>query len=319
MSSHEISRKDEALQTLPELIQGFLDYLRIERGLSPLTLKAYQRDLHSFARGMAERSLVHPEQVSEHDVRAFIAAMHRKGQGGKSLQRLLSAIRSLYRWLLRENRVRANPALSVRAPKSGRKLPATLDTDAVAHLLDFATDNTLAVRDKAIMELFYSSGLRLAELAGLHWDQFDLHGGMLTVTGKGNKTRMIPVGGKALAALLVWRKARTEFAGTDQIAVFVGRRGEPLTPRAIQARVRYWARKQGLPQNVYPHLLRHSFASHMLESSGDLRAVQELLGHSDISTTQIYTHLDFQHLAKVYDQAHPRAKRTGRKDSETKG
>ncbi len=306
------------MPSLPELTQRFLEYLHIERGLSPLTIKAYQRDLNSFSLGMAERAIERPEQVSEHDVRAFIATMHRKGQGGKSLQRLLSAIRSFYRWLLRENLAKANPAAAVRAPKSGRKLPATLDTDAVAHLLNFPCVSTLAIRDKAMMELFYSSGLRLAELAGLIWDQFDLHGGMVTVTGKGNKTRMIPVGGKALAALLVWRKARAEFAGTDQRTVFVGRRGEPLTPRAIQARIKYWAKKQGLPQNVYPHLLRHSFASHMLESSGDLRAVQELLGHSDISTTQIYTHLDFQHLAKVYDQAHPRARKSGLKDPEIK-
>jgi len=305
---------NEPKPNLPELIQRFLDYLRIERGLSPLTIKAYQSDLQAFSRAMAGRSAGRPEQVSEHDVRAFIAAMHRKGQGGKTLQRLLSAIRSFYRWLLRENLAKANPATSVRAPKSGRKLPATLDTDAVAHLLDFSCDSTLAIRDKAMMELFYSSGLRLAELAGLTWDHFDLHGGMLTVTGKGNKTRMIPVGSKALAALLAWRKARAEFAGTDQLTLFVGRRGQPLTPRAIQGRVRYWAKKQGLGQNVYPHLLRHSFASHMLESSGDLRAVQELLGHSDISTTQIYTHLDFQHLAKVYDQAHPRARKITKKD-----
>jgi len=309
---------NEPVHAIPESIDRFLNYLRIERGLSPLTIKAYQRDLQAFATGMEQRKLQRPAEVTEHDVRAFIAAMHRKGQGGKTLQRLLSAIRSYYRWLLREKLAKANPAIAVRAPKSGRKLPATLDTDAVAHLLDFPCDTTLAIRDKAIMELFYSSGLRLAELAGLHWDQFDLHGGMLTVTGKGNKTRMIPVGGKALAALLAWRKARVEFAGTDVSTVFVGRRGEPLTPRAIQGRVRYWAKRQGLPQNVYPHLLRHSFASHMLESSGDLRAVQDLLGHSDISTTQIYTHLDFQHLAKVYDQAHPRAKKSRSKDPENK-
>ena len=287
----------------------FLAYLQIERGLSPLTIKAYGRDLELFCQGMEQRSLQHPARVTEHDVRAFIANMHRKGQGGKTLQRLLSAIRSFYAWLLREGEARANPASSVRAPKTGRKLPATLDTDAVARLLDFPCDSTIATRDKAILELFYSSGLRLAELTGLHWDQFDLHGGMLTVTGKGNKTRMLPVGGKALAALQAWRKARVEFAGTDLVQVFVGRSGQPLSPRAIQGRIKYWARRQGLPQNVYPHLLRHSFASHLLESSGDLRAVQELLGHSDISTTQIYTHLDFQHLAKVYDQAHPRAKK----------
>jgi integrase/recombinase XerC len=299
---------------MQELIKRFLDYLRVQRGLSPLTIKAYQRDLQSFMQDMELRSITHPAQVSEHDVRAFVAAMHRRGQGGKTLQRLLSAIRSFYGWLLREGEAKANPAAAVRAPKSGRKLPATLDTDAVSHLLAFPCDSTIAIRDKAIMELFYSSGLRLAELTGLHWEQFDLSGGMLTVTGKGNKTRMMPVGGKALDALLAWRKARVEFAGADLVHVFIGRTGQPLTPRAIQSRVKYWAKKQGLPQNVYPHLLRHSFASHLLESSGDLRAVQELLGHSDISTTQIYTHLDFQHLAKVYDQAHPRAKKIKAKD-----
>ncbi|HET6565185.1 MAG TPA: tyrosine recombinase XerC [Xanthomonadales bacterium] len=296
-------------EDLRDHVSRFLDYLRIERGLSPLTIQAYGRDLQAFCLAMEQRSLQHPARVSEHDVRTFIAAMHRKGQGGKTLQRLLSAIRSFYAWLLREGVARANPATSVRAPKSDRKLPATLDVDAVSKLLDFPCDSTIAIRDKAFLELFYSSGLRLAELAGLSWDQFDLNGGMLTVTGKGNKTRMVPVGAKALAALLAWRKARVEFAGTDMAHVFVSRTGQPLTPRAIQARIKYWAKRQGLPQNVYPHLLRHSFASHLLESSGDLRAVQELLGHSDISTTQIYTHLDFQHLAKVYDQAHPRAKK----------
>jgi integrase/recombinase XerC len=295
---------------LPQLTDRFLNHLRIERGLSPLTIKAYQRDLQSFCIGMQQRNIGQPDKVTEHDVRAFVAARFRQGQGGKTLQRLLSAIRSFYRWLLREALVKTNPAAAIRAPKSGRKLPATLDTDAISRLLDFPCDNTLAMRDKAMLELFYSSGLRLAELAGLSWQQFDLNGGMLTVTGKGNKTRMVPVGGKALVALLAWRKARAEFAGMDLVHVFVARSGKPLSPRAIQGRVKYWARRQGLPQNVYPHLLRHSFASHMLESSGDLRAVQELLGHSDISTTQIYTHLDFQHLAKVYDQAHPRARRS---------
>jgi integrase/recombinase XerC len=294
---------------MQDLINRFLDHLRIERGLSPLTIKAYRRDLQSFDGGMEQRSISHPRKVREHDVRAFVASMHRKGQGGKSLQRLLSAIRSFYAWLLREGEVSANPAAAVRAPKSGRKLPATLDTDAISRLLDFPVDSTLAIRDKAMMELFYSSGLRLAELAGLVWEQLDLSGGMLTVTGKGNKTRMLPIGGKALAALQKWRKARAEFAGMEVSEVFVGRTGQALSTRAIQARIRYWAKHQGLAQNVYPHLLRHSFASHMLESSGDLRAVQELLGHSDISTTQVYTHLDFQHLARVYDKAHPRAKK----------
>jgi len=219
------------------------------------------------------------------------------------------ALRSFFRWMLREGIAQHNPAEAVRAPKSPRHLPATLDADMIGQLLDIPTDTPLAVRDKAMMELFYSSGLRLSELAGLHWLQLDLSSGMVTVTGKGNRDRMVPVGRIAVEALLEWRKVRGQYAAFEEPHVFVSQRGKPISPRTIQARVRYWAKRQGMPQNVYPHLLRHSFASHMLESSGDLRAVQELLGHADISTTQIYTHLDFQHLAKVYDKAHPRAKK----------
>jgi integrase/recombinase XerC len=222
---------------------------------------------------------------------------------------VLSAIRSLFRWMLREGLAEHNPATPVRAPKSGRHLPATLDADSIGQLLEIPCDTPLAIRDKAIMELFYSSGLRLSELAGLRWEQLDLGSGMVTVTGKGNRTRMVPVGRMAKQALLEWRKSRVEFASFEQPNVFVSQRGNPISPRTIQARIRHWAKHQGIPQNIYPHLLRHSFASHMLESSGDLRAVQELLGHADISTTQVYTHLDFQHLASVYDKAHPRAKK----------
>ena len=211
--------------------------------------------------------------------------------------------------MLREGLAEHNPATPVRAPKSPRHLPATLDADSIGQLLDIPCDTPLAIRDKAIMELFYSSGLRLSELAGLRWEQLDLASGMVTVTGKGNRTRMVPVGRMASEALLEWRKARVNFASFEEPHVFVSQRGNPIAVRTIQSRIRYWAKHQGIPQNIYPHLLRHSFASHMLESSGDLRAVQELLGHADISTTQIYTHLDFQHLAKVYDKAHPRARR----------
>ncbi|MDX1556872.1 MAG: tyrosine-type recombinase/integrase, partial [Xanthomonadales bacterium] len=186
----------------------------------------------------------------------------------------------------------------------------TLDTDTIGQLLNIPTKTAIAVRDKAIMELIYSSGLRLAEVTGLTWNQVDIQGGMVTVRGKGNKTRMVPIGGVAVKALLEWRKKQVGQSGFDTAEVFTSTRGGPLSERAIQARIKHWAKRQGLPQRVYPHLLRHSFASHMLESSGDLRAVQELLGHSDISTTQIYTHLDFQHLASVYDKAHPRAKKS---------
>jgi integrase/recombinase XerC len=294
---------------MKELAGNFIDYLENVRGLSARTVKAYRRDLDQFLEYLEEATIGEPGQVTQHHVRSFIARRHRRGLGGKSLQRQLSAIRSFFRWLLREGHAGHNPATAVRAPKSPRHLPATLDADTINTLLSFKCDTPLAIRDKAIMELFYSSGLRLSELATLRWEQIDMASGMVTVTGKGNRTRMVPVGRMAAEALVEWRKARGEFASFENPHVFVSRRGQPLATRSIQARIRYWAKRQGIPQNVHPHLLRHSFASHMLESSGDLRAVQELLGHADISTTQVYTHLDFQHLAKVYDKAHPRAKK----------
>lgn len=294
---------------MKENLNNFLIYLQDERGLSARTIKAYHRDLDQLLRYLVTEQISQATQVTQHHIRAHIAQQHRQGLGGKSLQRMLSAIRSFYRWMLREGIARNNPATPVRAPKSPRHLPATLDVDSISQLLDIPCDTPLAIRDKAIMELFYSSGLRLSELAGLRWEQIDLPSGMLRVVGKGNRSRMVPVGRMAVEALLEWRKVRGQFASFEQPHIFVSRRGTPLATRSIQARVRYWAKRQGLPQNIYPHLLRHSFASHMLESSGNLRAVQELLGHADISTTQVYTHLDFQHLAKVYDKAHPRAKK----------
>jgi integrase/recombinase XerC len=287
----------------------FLEYLHHERGLSPRTRAAYQRDLTLFTEELNRLGIEDLNQVNEHQVRGLVARLHRKGLGSRSLQRLLSAIRSFYRWLMKEGLAGHNPAAPVKAPKAPKKLPATLDADAVTRLLDIKDDTPLAIRDKAMMELFYSSGLRLSELAGLRWDQIDTASGLITVTGKGNRTRVVPVGSYAAAALAKWRKARATFAGFAEPHIFVSNRGNPIAVRTIQARIRYWARRQGLLQQVYPHLLRHSFASHMLESSGDLRAVQELLGHADISTTQVYTHLDFQHLASVYDKAHPRARK----------
>jgi integrase/recombinase XerC len=289
--------------------QQFLDYLQNERGLSPRTRAAYRRDLERLAEELEYQGIGGPEQAGEHDIRRLIARLHRQGLGSRSLQRLLSAIRSYYRWLMKEGHAGHNPAAAVKAPKANRKLPGTLDTDAVTRLLDIRDDSPLAIRDKAIMELFYSSGLRLSELAGLRWDQIDPASGLITVTGKGNKTRVVPIGSYAARALVDWRKLRGNFAGFEDPHVFVSNRGNPISTRTIQSRIHHWARRQGLPQKVYPHLLRHSFASHLLESSGDLRAVQELLGHADIATTQVYTHLDFQHLASVYDKAHPRARK----------
>ncbi len=202
--------------------------------------------------------------------------------------------------------------MQVRAPRHPPKLPATLDVDDVSRLLDIPADTPLAIRDKAMLELFYSSGLRLSELASLKWDQLDLSSGIVRITGKGNKTRLVPIGRMAIQALRQWRKVSGNFADWDETGVFLSRSGKVLSTRSIQLRLVHWARHQGIDQHVYPHMLRHSFASHLLESSGDLRAVQELLGHADISTTQIYTHLDFQHLANVYDKAHPRAKKKDR-------
>ena len=290
-------------------LHEFLRYLHTERGLSPRTRSAYQRDLELYAEELDRLGLAAPDQASEHTVRGFIARLHRQGLGGRSIQRVLSAVRGFYRWLMREGRADHNPAAAVKAPKALKKLPKTLDADTVTRLLDFEPDTPLAIRDKAIMELFYSSGLRLSELSALRWDQVDPSSGLLTVTGKGNKTRVVPIGSYAAQALKAWRKVRGNFAGYEEPCIFVSQRGKPISVRTIQSRIRHWARKQGIAQQVYPHLLRHSFASHMLESSGDLRAVQELLGHADISTTQVYTHLDFQHLASVYDKAHPRARK----------
>lgn len=287
-------------------IEAFLSHLQIERRMSPHTLDAYRRDLDALAAwttelGVADVSALHTEQL-----RAFIAAEHRRGLSPKSLQRRLSACRSFYLWLLKHGRIAASPAAGLRAPKAPRKLPQVLDVDEAVQLVELPTGVPLGLRDRAILELFYSSGLRLSELCALRWRDLDLVEGLVTVLGKGGKQRAVPVGSHARRALDAWRG---ESQGQADGAVFPGRNGAPITPRAVQIRLRQLAQRQGLFKRVHPHLLRHSFASHVLESSGDLRGVQELLGHADIATTQIYTHLDYQHLAKVYDSAHPRAKR----------
>ena len=286
-------------------MQDFLDHLTVERRMSPNTLDAYRRDLAALA-AWADAQSRDLLALDSEDIRAFVAAEHRRGLSPKSLQRRLSAVRSCYRWLLKQGRVAANPAAAVRAPKAPRKLPQVLDPDEAKALVEVPTDVPLGLRDRALLELFYSSGLRLSELCGLRWGDLDLESGLVTVLGKGSKQRTVPVGSHACKALREWRAARA--GGDNKAPVFPGRNG-PITPRAVQLRLRQLAQRQGLFKRVHPHLLRHSFASHVLESSGDLRGVQELLGHADIATTQIYTHLDYQHLAKVYDAAHPRAKR----------
>ena len=287
----------------------FLDHLRFIRRLSPRTSESYARDLTRFINWCNDQGIVGWQALTQQQVRQYIAWRHRNGISGKSLQRELSTLRSLFRYLLQEGLVEGNPVQGVRAPKVQRKLPSTLDADQLGQLLDQRQNDPLAIRDFAVMELFYSCGLRLAELASLNVGQIDQADATLTVTGKGNKVRTVPVGSQAISAVKRWLRVRDELADPGEMGLFVSRRGNRLTPRAIQQRLKQWSHTLGLPQQIHPHLLRHSFATHLLESSGDLRAVQELLGHADISTTQIYTHLDFQHLAEVYDRAHPRAKK----------
>lgn len=284
-------------------------YIKTLHHLSEHTRHAYQRDLEHIQNYCDQQDIIKWSDLDGRQLRGFVAWRHRQGIGGRSLQRNLSAIRSFYRYLLKEGKVKNNPAEGIIAPKSPRKLPKVLDADQTAQLVEINEDGTLAIRDRAMLELIYSSGLRLAELISINLNDIDFNDRIITVTGKGNKTRSIPVGQHAIKAVKRWLKERTAMVNESEQALFISSRGKRISPRSVQDRLKQWAIKQGLPNHVHPHMLRHSFASHLLESSGDLRAVQELLGHADISTTQVYTHLDFQHLAQVYDKTHPRAHR----------
>jgi integrase/recombinase XerC len=296
-------------ESLADGVSRFLASLRNERQLSANTGSGYARDLAALVEYCTAQGITAWSSLDTQHVREFAARCHRRGLSPSSIQRRLSAVRSFCRFLLREGMIRHNPGAGVQAPKARKRLPATLDADAMGRLLEFQSDDRLGIRDKAIMELFYSSGLRLAELLGLDLSDIDLRDRTVRVTGKGRKTRIVPVGRHAAAALGRWLAERGSVAAVGERAVFTGRGGHRLGPRVVQRRIARWARLRGLPGHVHPHMFRHSFASHLLESSGDLRAVQELLGHANISTTQVYTHLDFQHLARVYDTAHPRARR----------
>lgn len=290
-------------------LADFLQRLKAERRLSPHTVSGYQRDLNALI-GFCERERIETfGALDSYQVRRFAAESHRRGLNARSVARRLSAVRTFLHYLVEIGALKSNAAVHVQAPKPSRRLPATLDTDQVASLLAIDGDLPLSVRDRAMLELFYSSGLRLAELVGLNLGDVDASDRTVRVLGKGSKTRIVPVGRHALAALADWHKVRLELAPHGEPALFVSRTGKRISHRAVQARVNHWARRQGAATGVHPHMLRHSFATHMLESSNDLRAVQEMLGHASLSTTQIYTHLDFQHLAHVYDQAHPRAKK----------
>lgn len=290
-------------------LKRFEDFLEYEKRYSKHTLCAYKRDLNQFKEWLLAKDCKDILKADSLDIRNWVAGLHRQGLGGKTLQRKLSSLRSFYQFLVRKQELKNNPAIDVRAPKTGRKLPDTLDTDVLTQLLEIPGNSILAIRDRAIMELFYSSGLRLSELVNLNITSIDLTENILEAFGKGNKTRLLPIGKKAVDALNHWLKHRVELAKIEETALFVSKRGTRISTRSVQQRLNHWRKKQGLEQHIHPHKLRHSFASHILESSGDLRAVQELLGHADISTTQIYTHLDFQHLANVYDKAHPRSRK----------
>jgi integrase/recombinase XerC len=296
--------------TLPAsraLVADYLAYLTTQRRIAPLTLAAYRRDLAKLLDLAGDRPLAELQAI---DLRRSVARLHAGGLGPRSLARCLSAWRGLFRWQVRHHGLAANPADSIRPPKGPRTLPRALSPDQAAALLDSPAEDSLDLRDRAMFELFYSSGLRLAELIGLDLNfGVDRAEGLVTVTGKRGKTRSVPVGGPALAALARWLEVRAGFAKPEEMALFVGQRGRRMSQGVVRERLARWAQLAGLPVHVHPHMLRHSFASHVLQSSGDLRAVQEMLGHASIRSTQVYTHLDFQHLASVYDATHPRAKK----------
>jgi len=322
------------------LLARFLGHLANERQVSPHTHGNYRRDLGRISRWRLEQGILAWSDLRDEAIRRYIATRHRNGIGGRTLARELSALRTFFDFLLRERLVAHNPARGLRAPKSPRRLPGSLDADTLSALLDTDTavaagatanggaagqgdadpggaspgeadidTDPLALRDTAMVELFYSSGLRLAELISIDARDIDPADAMLTLVGKGAKTRRVPVGRLALRAIATWLRVRSLLAAPDEPALFVSSRGRRIHPRTVQVRLKQWAQQRGAGRHLHPHLLRHSFATHLLESSGDLRAVQELLGHADIATTQVYTHLDFQHLAQVYDQAHPRARK----------
>lgn len=300
----------EPAQVLAPLFEAYLAYLSDQRRAAALTLESYAGDLRRLQRLLQGRE---PAGVGAHDVRRFVARLHGEGLGGRSIGRVLSAWRGFYRWLVRHHGLPANPVDQIRPPRSPQRLPHVLSQEQTQALLDAQADEPLDVRDRAMFELFYSSGLRVAELAGLDiGGALDLVEGFVTVTGKRGKTRMVPVGSIAIECLRNWMLQRPEWLRKpDEAAIFLTRTGSRMSPSAVRSRLGAWAARSGLGVHVHPHMLRHSFATHMLQASGDLRAVQELLGHASIRSTQVYTHLDFQHLASVYDAAHPRARKKG--------
>lgn len=290
-------------------IERYLDFLKYERGYSQHTLDAYKRNLAEVADFIEQANVRQWQQVSHDILRRFVMQTKQNGLKVRSIQLKISSIKGFFKFLLQRQLVKADPSELLVIPKADKPLPKNIEVDEVNQLLNFIPEQTIDFRDKAIMELFYSSGLRLSELANLDLHDLDIASAEVLVTGKGNKQRLLPLGRQACEAIQQWLKLRAEFNKANSPALFLSKLGNRISTRQIQQRLSHWAKKQGLNNTLHPHKLRHSFASHMLESSGDLRAVQELLGHENLSTTQVYTHLDFQHLAQVYDQAHPRAKK----------
>ena len=288
------------------LTKSYFDFLTVERGLSPLTLTNYARDIAALDKLRGETDL---PQLTNTQIRRFIATLHSQGLGGKSIARMLSSWRGLFAYLVQRHGFAANPILGLRAPKSPKTLPQALSIEQASKLVEITDSEPLSLRDHAILELFYSSGLRLSELTNLNIDALDFVEGTVEVTGKGNKTRIVPLGKHAISAINTWLPQRDILNKNNEKSLFISKLGKRISQRAVQLRLKEWSIKQGIHSSVHPHMLRHSFASHVLQSSGDLRAVQEMLGHANISTTQVYTHLDYQHLTKVYDAAHPRAKK----------
>lgn len=304
------------MELVPELahwqadLSAFLAYLKHERGYSDKTLSSYQLQLCAVASQVAEQAN-HWVELTETQLQLHISSC-RKSLKARSLALRVASLRSFYRYLVQQGKLKENPASYLQVPKFDKPLPKNLDVDQVNHLLDFdSSEDALACRDKAILELFYSSGLRLDELVSANLQDIDWSEALIRVRGKGNKQRVLPIGRMAVAAIKDWLKVRSAYVGTDPEALFLSKQKNRISNRQVQQRVKLWSERQGLAQHLHPHMLRHSFATHMLESSSDLRAVQELLGHANLNTTQVYTHLDFQQLAKVYDNAHPRAKKKG--------
>ncbi len=291
-------------------IDEFLQYIESEKQLSPKTVESYHVTLSEFYLYRKSQSVESWQKVSHHLMRHFVATMHRKGLSAKSIAQKLSALRSFFNYLCRIQLIKINPLKGIRGPKVEKRLPKVMDVDEISGFLNnLNADDFIGARDRAIMELFYSSGIRLSELQNLLITDIDFKDATVRVTGKGNKTRLAPIGRAAINAINDWLKQRNPVTEVEELALFVTQKGKSLKTRSIQARLEFWGKKLGLSSRLYPHKLRHSCASHFLESSSDLRAVQELLGHANLSTTQVYTHLDFQHLAKVYDAAHPRARK----------